>query len=352
MLEKEGEGIDAVTVSTPDHMHAPAALTAMKLGKHVYCQKPLTHTVYEARQMATVARQQKVATQMGNQGHSNPDTRRLVELIQGGVLGKVREIHVWTDRPGSWWPQGIDRPNPKEPPKVPDTLDWDLWLGVAPSRPYDPAYVPFRWRGFWDFGTGALGDMACHNMDLAFFALQLRDPIRVEAESSEVNGETAPVWSIITYEFPPRGNQPGVKLVWYDGGKKPAPELAKSKELPGNGVIMIGDNDTLFVPSYWGPGSFLSGAKVEDFKNIPEKLPRLPEFEKNHHQEWLNACKGGPKALSNFDYSGPMTEAVLLGNVALRVGTKIEWDAKKFKVTNVPEANHYLRTEYRKGWDV
>ncbi|MBM3840323.1 MAG: Gfo/Idh/MocA family oxidoreductase [Verrucomicrobia bacterium] len=352
MLDKEGQGIDAVTVSTPDHMHAPAALTAMKMGKHVYCQKPLTHTVHEARQMTEVARQHKVATQMGNQGHSNPDTRRLVELIQGGVLGKVREVHVWTDRPGNWWPQGIDRPNPKEAPKVPETLDWDLWLGVAPSRPYNPAYVPFKWRGFWDFGTGALGDMACHNMDLAFFALQLRDPISVEGQSSDVNSETAPVWSIITYEFAARGPQTRVKLIWYDGGKKPEPELAKTKELPGNGVIMIGEKDTLFVPSYWGPGAFLSGAKAADFKNIPERFPRQTDWERSHHQEWLNACKGGPKALSNFDYSGPMTEAVLLGNVALRAGVKIEWDAKKFKVTNVPEANHYLRMEYRKGWEV
>ena len=350
MLEKEGKAIDAVTVSTPDHMHAPAAITAMRLGKHVYCQKPLTHTVHEARQMAEVARQHKVATQMGHQGHSNPDTRRLVELIQAGVLGQVSEVHVWTDRPGTWWKQGVERP--KEPPKAPDTLDWDLWLGVAPTRPYHPAYVPFAWRGFWDFGTGALGDMACHNMDLPFFSLGLRDPISIDALTSEVNGETAPVWSIITYQFAARGRQSAVKLVWYDGGKKPSPDLAKSKELPGNGVLMLGSKDSLFVPSYWGAGGFLSGAKMEDFKGIPQTLPRLSDFERNHHQEWVNACKGGPKALSNFDYSGPMTEAVLLGNVAIRTGVKIGWDAKKFQVTNVPEANHYLRTDYRKGWEI
>mgnify|MGYP001568324802 CR=1 FL=1 len=217
MLEKEGKGIDAVTVSTPDHTHAPAAIAAMKMGKHVYCQKPLTHTVYEAREMARVAREHKVATQMGNQGHSNPETRRLVELIQGGVLGKVREAHIWTDRP--IWPQGTDRP--AETPDVPATLDWDLWLGVAPWRPYHKAYVPFAWRGFWDFGTGALGDMACHNMDIAFFALGLRDPLSVEAQSSGVNNETAPKWSIIHYEFPAHADQPAVKMVWYDGGKKP-----------------------------------------------------------------------------------------------------------------------------------
>jgi len=350
MLEKEGSHIDAVTVSTPDHMHAPAALMAMKMGKHVYCQKPLTHTVYEARLMAETARQRKVATQMGNQGHCNPDTRRLVELIQSGVLGKVSAIHVWTDRPGNWWPQGIERPEGM--PLVPSTLDWDLWLGVAPSRPYQPAYVPFKWRGFWDFGTGALGDMACHCMDLAFFSLKLGAPGSIEAQSSGVNGETAPVWSIIQYEFPGPNGRPPVKLTWYDGGKKPSADLVKGRGLESNGIILIGDKDTLYVPNYWGSGSFLSGAKVEDFKNISESLPRPPGFERNHHQEWLNACKGGPKALSNFDYSGPMTEAVLLGNVALRVGKKILWDSKKLKVTNVPEANSYLRTEYRTGWKV
>jgi predicted dehydrogenase len=348
MLEKEGKGIDAVTVSTPDHMHAPAAILAMKMGKHVYCQKPLTHTIYEARQLTELARKHKVATQMGNQGHSHPDTRRLVELIQGGALGTVREVHCWTDRP--IWPQGIDRP--KDTPPVPTTLDWDLWLGVAPERPYNPAYVPFKWRGFWDFGTGALGDMGCHNMDLPFFALNLRDPIGAEAQSSPVNNESAPSWSIINYYFPARDKRPAVKLVWYDGGKKPAPELVKAKELPGNGVIMIGDKDTLFVPSYWGAGSFVSGAKVEDFKSIPETLPKPKDFEKNHHQEWIQACKGGPAALSNFDYAGPMTEAVLLGNVAMRAGQKILWDSKKLKVTNVPEANRFIRTQYRKGWKV
>jgi len=350
MLEKEDKSIDAVTVSTPDHMHAPSAITAMKLGKHVYCQKPLTHTVYEARQMADIARQYKVATQMGNQGHCNSDTRRLAELIQAGVLGKVSEVHVWTDRPNKWWPQGIGRP-PGSPP-VPPTLDWDLWLGVAPWRPYNPAYVPFKWRGFWDFGTGALGDMACHCMDLAFFSLKLGAPSSVEARSSGVNNETAPLWSIINYEFPGHDGNPSVKMTWYDGGKQPAPALVKGRELSTNGIILIGDKDTLYVPNYWGAGSFLSGAKVEDFKNISETLPKPPDFERNHHQEWLDACKGKGKALSNFDYAGPMTEAVVLGNVALRAGKKILWDSKNLKVTNAPEANRYLRPAYRKGWTV
>jgi predicted dehydrogenase len=350
MLEKEGKHIDAVTVSTPDHMHAPAALRAMKMGKHVYCQKPLTHTIYEARQMAETARKHKVASQMGNQGHCNPATRRLVELIQAGVLGKVNEIHVWTDRPNNWWPQGVNRPT--DTPPVPPTLDWDLWLGVAPQRPYHPSYVPFKWRGIWDFGTGALGDMACHCMDLAFFSLKLGAPASVEAQSSEVNSESAPLWSIINYEFPAQEGQPPVKMTWYDGGKQPAAELVKDTELSGNGIILIGGKDTLYVPNYWGAGKFLSGAKVEDFKSTPETLPKPPGFERNHHQEWLDACKGGRKALSNFDYSGPLTEAVLLGDVALRAGKKILWDAGSLKVTNMPEANRYIRTEYREGWKV
>ena len=312
----------------------------MKMGKHVYCQKPLTHTVSEARQMTKVARENKVATQMGNQGHSNPESRRLVELIQAGVIGNVQEVHVWTDRPGNIWPQGI--PRPTGTPPIPETLDWDLWLGVAPRRPYHPDYVPFKWRGFWDFGTGALGDMGCHNMDLAFFSLKLRDPTSIYAMSSKVTTETAPEWSIVTYEFPALGDRPPVKLTWYDGGKKPNAELAKKANLPGNGVIMVGDKDTLFVPSYWGTGAFVSGANVDDYQSIPQSLPRLPNFDQNHYQEWINACKGGPKALSNFDYSGPMTEAVLLGNVAIRSGKRIEWNPGDLKVTNAPEANQYI----------
>ena len=346
MLEKEGKNIDAVTVSTPDHTHAVAAAMAIKMGKHVYCQKPLTHTVSEARILTKLVRKHKVATQMGNQGHSNPDSRRLVELIQGGVLGEVREVHVWTNRPV--WPQGIDRP--KDKPPVPDTLDWDLWLGPAPDRPYHPAYLPFKWRGWWDFGTGALGDMGCHNQDLAYWALELRDPISVEAKSSEVNNETAPKWSEVTYQFPNNKKRGAVKLTWYDGGKKPDPALVKQKSLPANGSIIIGSKDTLYVPMYWGPGQFLSGAKTEDFKNVPEFLPKPKDFGSHHYQEWIDACKGGKPAYSNFDYAGPMTESVLLANAALRSGGKIEWDAKKMRITNLPEANKYINHKYRGDW--
>ena len=346
MLEKEGKNIDAVTVSTPDHTHAVAAAMAIKMGKHVYCQKPLTHTVSEARILTQLARKHKVATQMGNQGHSNPDSRRLVELIQAGVLGEVKEAHVWTNRPV--WPQGIDRP--KDTPPVPDTLDWDLWLGTAPERPYHPAYVPFKWRGWWDFGTGALGDMGCHNQDLAYWALELRDPTSVEAKSSEVNNETAPIWSEVTYQFPKTKNRGPVKLTWYDGGKKPDPALVKEKSLPANGSIIIGTKDTLYVPMYWGSGQFLSGVKTEDFKKVPEFLPKPKDFGSHHYQEWIDACKGGKAAYSNFDYAGPMTESVLLANVALRSEGKIEWDAKKMRITNLPEANKYVTHKYRGDW--
>ena len=349
MLDKEAKNIDAVTVSTPDHHHAPAALRAMRMGKHVYCQKPLTHTVQEARLMRETARDTKVATQMGNQGHSHPETRRLVELVRHGVLGNVTAVHVWTDRP--IWPQGNRRPT--QTPPVPPTLDWDLFLGPAPERPYHPSYHPFVWRGWWDFGTGALGDMACHCMDLAFFALDLPAPSSVAAKSSGGTEESPPRWSVIDYQFPRSGKQAALTMTWYDGGRKPPADVVKGRELPSNGIVLVGDKDTLFVPSYWGDGQFLSGAKTADFKDVPQSVPRAPgEFDKGHYNEWINACKGGPKAMSNFDYSGPMTEAVLLGNVALRAGGKIEWDAKALKVTNVPEANRLVRKSYRNGWGV
>ncbi len=356
MLEKE-KGIDAVTVSTPDHHHAPASLLAMRLGKHVYCQKPLTHSVHEARLMAEVAREKKVATQMGNQGAASPFSRRLVELIQGGVLGRVRQVHIWTDRP--IWPQGIGRP--EGTPPVPAHLAWDLWLGPAPVRPYHEAYVPFKWRGFWDFGTGALGDMGCHNMNLAFLALKLRDPLGVEATASGMTSETYPKSSVIRYEFPARGEDPPVQLAWYDGDMLPPAELVKGETLGKNGHIFVGEKDTLYVSDNRRRGAFLSGAKMEDFQSIPERLPRRGDadverkgqernMDLHHRLEWIEAAKGGPPGLSNFDHAGPMTEAVLLGNVALKAGKKIEWDSKAFRVTNVPEANAFLRREYRAGW--
>ena len=363
MFEQFADKFDAVTISTPDHHHAWPALRAMSLGKHVYCQKPLTHTVYEARLLTKMAKAKRVITQMGNQGHCQPDSRRLVEIIQSGALGEVKEAHVWTDRP--IWPQGVNRPAEMQP--VPGTLDWDLWLGPAPQRPYHNAYVPFKWRGFWDFGTGSIGDMGCHNMDLAFWSLHLRDPESVELlEQNGITSESPAKSSITKWVFPKlkwtdaktqkEKTRAGVSLTWYDGGRKPDAKLAKQEKLPENGCILIGSKDTLYVPMYWGRGDFLSGRKMEDFKDVPESLPRFPGADKDndhaHHQEWIQAVKGNGQALSNFDYAGPMTEAVLLGNVAQRVGKKIKWDPKTMRIKNEKEANHYLNKDYRKGWEL
>lgn len=348
LLEHE-QNVDAVVIATPDHTHAPAAVMAMKLGKHVYCEKPLTHSIYEARRMRDAAREMKVATQMGIQGHAMDGQRRAGELLRAGAIGPVREVHAWTDRPGRFWPQPVDRPD--DTPAVPDHLKWDLWLGPAPERPYHPAYAPFNWRGFWDFGTGALGDMACHVCDLAFWALELESPTTVEAESSEVHPESPPAWSIIHYDFPARGERPAVRLTWYDGGKKPSDELVGGQDLPDNGMILVGDAGTMFCTTPYGEEfTLLPEDKYADVEGPEPTIPRSP----GHHQEWLAACRGGPPALANFDYAAPMTEALLLGNVALRLGHKIEWDTAELKVTNAPEAEAepLIRRAYRAGWEL
>lgn len=352
MLDKEEKNIDAVVVATPDHIHAPASMAAIKRGKHVYCEKPLTHSVYEARKVAEEARKVGVATQMGNQGQASEETRLMCEMIWGGAIGPVREVHVWTDRPNRglndvYWPQGVDRP--KETPPVPDTLDWDLWLGPAPQRPYHPAYLPFKWRGWWDFGTGAMGDIGCHALDPIFRALKLGAPTSVEGISTLVNTETYPLSSKIHYEFPARGDMPPVKLTWYDGGMRPRrpEELEDGRSFGSNGKLFIGDK-----------GKMLSERLIPEEKMKEHGKPRqMLERSPGHHIEWINACKGGPKAGSNFDHAGPLAEAVLLGNVALRPEirekmnrTKLLWDPEKFEITNVPEANRFLRREYRKGW--
>ena len=343
MLEGMKE-IDAVIVSTPDHHHAFAAVMAMKLGKHVYCQKPIAHSVWEARLMREVAAKTRVVTQMGNQGHSYDSTRRIVELVQGGVLGDVREVHVWTDRP--IWPQGIERP--KVSSAAPDHLHWDLWLGPAPERPYHADYAPFKWRGWWDFGTGAPGDMGCHNCDAAYWALKLDAPLTVEAESSGVKAETAPKWSIVRSTFPARGKMPPVTLTWYDGGKMPGRDLVDGAELPKNGTIIIGSKGKIAFRD-WNPNGFRL-LPEETFKGFNGPEPTIQRAPDGPYREWIEACKGGPKCLSNFDYAGRLTEFVLLGNVALRAGKKIEWDAKKLRARNCPEADQYIRREYRKGW--
>ncbi len=354
MLDKEAKNIDAVTVATPDHVHAVAAIAAMKLGKHVYCEKPLTHSVFEARKMAEVAREMKVATQMGNQGQASEETRLMCEFIWDGAIGPVREVHVWTDRPlnginAVYWPQGVDRP--KDTPPVPETLDWDLWLGPAPERPYHPAYLPFKWRGWWDFGTGALGDIGCHRIDPIFRALKLGHPTSVEAACTLVNSETYPVASMVHYKFPARGDLPPVKLTWYDGGMRPPrpEELEDGRAYGTNGILFVGDKGKMLE------NRLIPESKMKEYKAPPQSIPRSP----GHFEEWIRACKGGEPAGSNFDHAGLLAQVVLLGNVVLRPELKetvnrtpLYWDGVNMKFTNVTEANQYLQREYRKGWSL
>ncbi|UCD28776.1 MAG: Gfo/Idh/MocA family oxidoreductase [Planctomycetota bacterium] len=346
MLDKVKD-IDAVVVSTADHTHAAASVMAMKMGKHVYCEKPLTPTIYEARIMAKVAEQTGVATQMGNQGHSHDGARRSVEMIRAGAIGPIREVHAWSDRPKGWWPQGVDRP--KETPPVPDHLAWDLWLGPRPKRPYHSDYLPFKWRGWWEFGSGALGDMACHILDIFFWALEPGAPTSVQAEVSDRHIETAPVWEIIHWQFPARKNMPPVKLTWYDGGKQPPQELIHGQKMVGNGSLFIGDHGTLYVPDAYGGRSIL--LPKDKYVNYVAPMPTIPNSP-GHHAEWIRACKTGNPTGSHFGYSGPMTETVLLGCIAARVKDgPIEWDPVSMRVTNVPAGNLFVRPPtYRKGW--
>ena len=398
MLEKE-KGIDAVTVSTPDHTHAIASLMAMALGKHVYCQKPLTHSIYEARVMAQAARYYKVQTQMGNQAHAGEPIRRAVELVRAGIIGPVREVHAWTNRP--IWPQGQaaleERKRLADKPKPAD-LDWDLWLGPAPMRTYNVCYVPFKWRGWWDFGTGALGDMACHIMDMPYWALDLGSPLTVEAESGGLTKETGPQWSTITYQFAARKSvgggklggavgpkaaveQPAVKFVWYDGnknGKQNAPygllkEVTEEAKRTNAGrqvanpkgskrkkatpalddpkrwdIILVGDDGMMSFKRSSTDWIVTPGRRLKRFADVPKSIRRVS----SEDMEWVEACKGGAKPLSSFDYAGPFTEMVLLGNLAVRLGKEIQWDAGALKATNAPEADEFIRRSYRRGWSL
>jgi len=352
MLDEEEKNIDAVMVATPDHIHAVASMAAIKRGKHVYCEKPLTHCVYEARVIAEAAREHKVATQMGNVGQASEETRLMCEYIWDGAIGPVRQVHVWTDRPlrglhDVYWPQGIDRP--KETPPVPEKLEWNLWLGPAPYRPYHPCYLPFKWRGWWDFGTGALGDIGCHSLDHVFRALKLGHPTSVQASCTLVNKETYPAASTVHFEFPARPVLPAVRLTWYDGGLKPPrpDEMDQDEQMGTSGTLFIGDKDKML-----GHRLIPESRRIE-YGKPPQMLPRSP----GHFVEWIEACKGGKAPGSNFDHAGPLTEVVLLGNVALRpeirdklTRTKLQWDGKKMMFTNMPEANEFLRRDYRQGW--
>jgi predicted dehydrogenase len=372
MLEKEEKNIDAVIVATPDHTHAVAAMMAIKMGKDVYVQKPMTHSVKEARMLTEAAREHKVITQMGNQGHSGEGIRLVCEWIWDGAIGKVREVHAWTNRP--IWPQGI--PRPKDTPAVPQNLAWDLWLGPAPQRPYHPVYAPFSWRGWWDFGTGALGDMACHIMDPVFWALKLRYPVSVEACTPLVNSEgftltesdawqkladkktleSYPISSIVRYKFPARGDMPPVAFTWYDGGMMPPTpdELPSGRRMGDNdgGVLFVGDKGKLVCGCYGRSPRLLPDSLMDEFmQKRPDKtIPRVPGGEGGHEKDWIRACKDRKQPSSNFEYSGPLTETVVMGNLAIRTGKKIDWDGANIKVTNDQEANQFVHREYRKGW--
>ena len=339
----ELKDLDAVLVATPDHQHAPAALRAMNRGLHVYCEKPLTHTVKEARLMAQTAAKMKVATQMGTQNHEHPGYLRLVELLQSGAIGAVREAHIITDRPGRWWSQGMDVP--KDQPAIPSHMKWDLWLGPAARRDYHPAYVPFKWRGWWDFGCGAIGDMAIHLMDPSFWALELGGKVKVTSSGPPPNAHSAPKWMKTHFAFGQRGKLPPVDVYWYEGATKPATDIAK--ELPMNGTLFIGDKGRIAI-AHGGNPMLLPAEKFKDFKGPDPYLPKSP----GHHKQWIEACKTGSRTGSNFGYAGPFTEIVLLGNIAYRVGETIEYDPDQMKVTNVDKANNLLSKSYHKGWEV
>jgi predicted dehydrogenase len=350
MFDEIGKDIDAVTVSTPDHHHAFASVAAMKLGKACFCQKPLTHSVSEARLMANVAREMKVATQMGNQGTAADSLRQAAATVKAGHLGAIREVHVWTNRP--IWPQGGERPEPAD--EVPETVHWDLFIGPAPFREYAPGYHPFAWRGWWDFGTGALGDMACHTFNMPFMALDLKNPISIEAEHAGHNRDSYPAWSVIKFMFPAAGSRGAIPVTWYDGKKLPPRELFGESfaemDLPESGALIVGEKDTLHAHGdYCGDFSLLSGAEKPAVEFV-----RSP----GHFEEFVEAIKGGPPAVSNFaDYAGPLTETILLGNLAVWAGKgpdtpgkKLEWDSANLRATNAPEVDVVIKRPYRSGW--
>jgi predicted dehydrogenase len=389
LLENE-KSLDAVDVATPDHMHSIIAETAIKLGKHVYCQKPLTHDVYEARMLRELAKQYNVATQMGNQGSASDGLRRAVEVVHAGLIGHVHQAYVWTNRP--IWPQGLDRPEGSDP--VPDNLDWDLWLGTAPFRPFKSewpgaqaggrrrgghVYQPFSWRGWQDFGTGALGDMACHTVNWPFRALKLGYPTEIEAtafggsgQPVQMNKEMYPVASRIRFEFPAREGLPPVTFNWSDGGLRPAKELtadveALTGDVSRSGCIMVGENGMVysgddgdqnleFYVKLKGDKELMSGRNHPGAKEISQTIPRnaFPgsQPDERQHMEWIAAAKSGKHqtAYSNFDIAAYLTEIILLGCVALRTGKTLEWDGPGMKAKNAPEAAQFVRREYREGW--
>ena len=366
MLEKQKD-IDAVLVATPDHTHAVIAMAAMQLGKHVYVQKPLTRTISEARALTEAARKYKVVTQMGNQGHSEEGLRLMQEWLEGGAIGQVREVHCWTNRP--IWPQGMPRPTDEQ--AVPEGLDWDLWIGPAPMRPFHKTYHPFGWRAWQDFGAGAMGDMACHVMDASFMILKLGAPTSVIAslgynflppapgqrgfgQRVEYN-DSYPPSSTIHLTFPARGNMPPVKLHWYDGGLLPElpDDLEAGRKLPESGTIFVGDKGKMWCETYSESPRLIPESAMQAFQRPPKTLPRVPEGRAGHEKNWLDAIRTKGQAVSNFDYAGPFTETVLLGNVAMRYpGERLLWDSAAMKVTNMPDAEQFVQHKYRPGWSL
>jgi predicted dehydrogenase len=349
MLEQE-KAVDAILCATPDHNHAYVCVNAMRQGKHAYCEKPLTHNVWEARLVAKVAKETGVATQLGNQGHSGDHIRTTCEMIWAGVIGDVREVHAWTN--ASRWNKKHFGGIPAESP-VPKGMNWDLWLGVREKRPFSSVYSPVSWRDFWDFGTAPIGDFFCHNFDPALWALDLREPLSIEAHAAGgVDSYIAPVGGLYTYKFGARGKMPPVTFTWYEGGlMPPRPEgLEPDDQLGagGNGILFVGDKGLLTCPGWAGRPTLLPGARDAEYQRPPKTLPRS----KGHHRDWLDACKGGTPASANFEYGAALTEIGLLGLVAMRAQKQIYWDAKEMKFTNAPDAAKYLKGTYRQGWEI
>lgn len=360
------KNIDAFTVSTPDHTHALAAGLAIRAGKHVYVQKPLTRTVFEAHLLRKLAKEHKVCSQMGNQGTTENGLRRAVELVQAGVIGPVKEVHVWTNRP--IWPQapGVTDKTPPKLADAPKNVHWDEFIGPAPVRPYAQGIHPFAWRGYWDFGTGAIGDMACHTANMAFMALKLGHPVHVSAEATDVNPLTCPSSAHVVLKFPARGDMPGVTLHWYEGkkdGKKLVPptelvdravKIAGQQKLVDSGSILVGEKGIAYSPSDYGAQAFFETGEKTNGGTKPEKLPVNGGFDAGQKKEWVEAIKAGKPelALSNFDYASFLTAAFLLGNVAIRTGKGFAFDGETLTAKDCPEAAQYIQYEYRKGWDL
>lgn len=347
MLEKEKE-IDAILCATPDHLHAYISVLSMKAGKHLYCEKPLTHNIWEARTVARVAKETGVATQMGNIGHSLEGMRQTCEYLWAGAIGPVKEVHAWVG--ATRWNRTL-LTRPEDTPPVPAGLNWDLWLGPREPRPYHPAYFPVRWRDFWAFGGGAIGDFVCHDLDAACWALDLRDPKTIHARpGSQMDAEISPHSEICYWEFAAKGDQAPLTVHWYDGGLRPQlPEgWPDDEELPGRGCYFVGEKGVMVCPGLGGKPRLLPEEKHESYKAPPKTIPRS----KGHHRDWIDACKGGPPASSNFEYAARLTELLLLGILSLRTGKRILWDAEKMRARNVPAAETIIRESYRKGWEI